>query len=293
MSKNFVQTMRNCGKFYQNSDHKYVAKMMDGEGYTAHISSDDRTFFVVTRVDKNASLVITEISPNIHCEREARGQFGEYISQINTNFKSGNIRIASNGNVYVQVEQHFDDAPLSVEMFEELETIAKKLILPYLGVLDKLAHMRLLNPEEADPDMVFAKHIKSKLSEHMERIARNPLSDDDDFLGKHRIDNDDDDDDDDITFGKLFEEEGEPTPKIPSFSELFEKRFGNKSPFDTSDDNDNDSHDSTETSCGDLWRELTALEDTIDDDCDVTDIDAANNTEASGDTDCTTEETDN
>ena len=214
MAKYFNGTVRNGERYYERADHNYTAKMMDGEGFTARIDSSDRTYFVITRIDEGAELVIMEISPSIHCSKEARSQVGEYIDKINARYKCCNLRIAPNGNLHIHAEQRFDDAPLSMEMFKIMEGECIKILDTFEVVLDKLAHMKLLEPDEADVEKVIKKHIekiKMKLAE--------------DLSDKFTFDDDEDDDDEDETSSHTS------LPEPPGFSEWLRRRAANGNPF--------------------------------------------------------------
>ena len=128
MAKYFNETMRNCESYYKKADHNYTARMVDGEGFTARLDSTERTYFISTTVDQGAELVVMRISPNIHCSKAARAQVGEYIDKINAKYKCCNLRVESNGNLYIHAEQRFDDGPLSETMFKIMEAECLKIL---------------------------------------------------------------------------------------------------------------------------------------------------------------------
>lgn len=198
MAKHFNETVRNGEKYYERADHNYTAKMMDSEGFTARIDSSDRTYFVITRIDEDAELVIMEISPSIHCPKEARSQVGEYIDKINARYKCCNLRVAPNGNLHIHAEQRFDDAPLSSDMFRIMEGACIKILDTFYTPLKKLANCKLITAEEADVDTVILNQdekIKSRLKELESETGS--------FLSRLKrknqpADNDDGNDDDDF-----------------------------------------------------------------------------------------------
>lgn len=213
MAKYFNETVRNGERYYKRADHNYAAKMLDGEGFTARLDSTDRTYFIITRIDEDAELVIMEVSPSIHCPKEARAQVGEYIDKINARYKCCNLRISHNGNLHIHAEQRFDDAPLSTEMFKIMEGECIKILDTFEIPLEKLAHMKLLEPEEVDVEKLIENHlkkIKSKLAEDLS--DRFSLDDDDE--------NDDEDDFPNISI-----------PEPPGFSDWLRKRAANGDHF--------------------------------------------------------------
>ncbi len=265
MSKHFNETIRNGERYFERADHNYTAKMMDGEGFTARIDSSDRTYFVITRIDEGAELVIMEISPSIHCPKEARSQVGEYIDKINARYKCCNLRIAPNGNLHIHAEQRFDDAPLSMEMFKIMEGECIKILDTFEVVLDKLAHMKLLEPDEADVEKVIKKHIekiKMKLAE--------------DLSDKISLD-DDEDDNDENDSGHIN------IPEPPGFSEWLRRRTANGNPFARrfleEKEDEASTEDSAKVTTGSLLDELLSIteeEGTDDTESKVTDLDNEN-----------------
>ena len=246
MSKHFNETIRNGERYFERADHNYTAKMMDGEGFTARIDSSDRTYFVITRIDEGAELVIMEISPSIHCPKEARSQVGEYIDKINARYKCCNLRIAPNGNLHIHAEQRFDDAPLSVEMFKIMEGECIKILDTFEVVLDKLAHSKLIEPDEADVEKVIKKHIekiKMKLAE--------------DLSDKFSFDDDEDDDDEDEDSSHIS------LPEPPGFSEWLRRRSANGDPFAgrllAKKEAESSTEDSNEVASGTLLDELLSI----------------------------------
>lgn len=244
MAKYFNETLRNGESYYEIADHNYTAKMMNGEGFSSRIDTLDRTYFVTTKIDKNAELVVMEISPSIHCPKEARSQVGEYIDKINTRYKCCNLRIAPNGNLHIHAEQRFDDAPLSVEMFKIMEGECIKILDTFEVVLDKLAHMKLLEPDEADVEKVIKKHIeKVKM-----KLAR-------DLSDKFSVRNDEDDYDNTSHFS---------IPEPPGFSEWLRKRANNGDPFASrllaEKEAESSTQDSNEGSSSTLLDELLSID---------------------------------
>ena len=250
MAKHFNETVRNGERYYERANHNYTAKMMDGEGFTARIDSSDRTYFVITRIDEGAELVIMEISPSIHCPKEARSQVGEYIDKINARYKCCNLRIAPNGNLHIHAEQRFDDAPLSVEMFKIMEGECIKILDTFEVVLEKLAHMKLLDPDEADVEKVIKKHIekiKMKLAED--------LSEDFSF--------DDNEDDEDEEPDEEYLPKCPKIPEPPGFSEWLRRRTANGNPFARrpleEKETESSIEDSNEVASGTLLDELLSI----------------------------------
>ncbi len=247
MAKYFNETVRNGERYYERANHNYTAKMIDGEGFTTRIDSSDKTYFVITRIDEGAELVIMEISPSIHCPKEARSQVGEYIDKINSRYKCCNLRIAPNGNLHIHAEQRFDDAPLSVEMFKIMEGECIKILDTFEIVLDKLAHMKLLEPNEADVEKVIEKHIeKIKI-----KLAK-------DLSDKLALDDDDEDDEDEESNSSHAS-----LPEPPGFSEWLRKRAANGNPFASKllaeKDDDSSTEDSNEHASNNLLDILLGL----------------------------------
>ncbi|MGN1168589.1 MAG: hypothetical protein ACI4RB_00595 [Acutalibacteraceae bacterium] len=258
MSKHYYETMVNGENFYKNAKHNYTAKMMDGGGFTARIDTSDRTYYVITRVDDDAELVIMEIAPCIFCSEGARSQVGEYIDKINAKYKSCNLRIAHNGNLHIHAEQRFDDGPLSVEMFRTLESECIKILDTFEIVLDKLAHLKLIEPDEADVEKMIDNH-RAKFLKRMVDSVPEILSDDDD------------DDDNASTVRDLHRLTGllHKRRKDPLFlpADDEDEYFDEDDYEDDSDDEDDseneaDESDSSKSSCiGDLLRTLIAVSD--------------------------------
>ncbi len=245
MSKYFNETMHNGETYYAISDHKYTAKMMDGEGFTARIDTSDRTYSVITRIDKSAEVVIMEISPSIHCPKEARSQIGEYIDKINANYKCCNLRIAPNGNLHIHTEQRFDDAPLSVLMFKIMEGECVKILDAFNIPLEKLAHMKLLEPDEADVEKVIKKHI--------EKIAKQLTEDLPDNFPFGENENEDKEDFHHINL-----------PEPPGFSEWIRKRAERRDAIASSlfaKKEEESSEDSSDVVPGSLFDQLLAIPD--------------------------------
>lgn len=160
MPKYFKETMRNAQEFYQNTDCSVVAKMLDGSGFVGIYEMVDRPYYFTTKIEKELDVVYMEMDPCIHCCKEAVGQLSEYIAQINEKFMVCDFRIAKNGKVYIHTEQRFEDGPLSASTFSHLEMECIKRLDAFETVLEKLANLRLLTPEEADVNKVLEKHEK-------------------------------------------------------------------------------------------------------------------------------------
>lgn len=170
MSKNsnFVKTMEAAESFYGNSMHNFAAKTLEHDGFTARLDFEDKQYWAVASIDKDAELVLMEISPSIICHPEARSQLSEYIAAINNKYKIGNIRISSNGAIHIHSEQRFDDSPLSPAMFHTMEITCVEILDTFYIPLSKLANCKFITAEEADVDTVISNHskkIKSKLRE--------------------------------------------------------------------------------------------------------------------------------
>lgn len=237
---NFVETMEAAEKFYETSMHNYAAKTLDYDGFTARLDFEDKQYWTVSRIDKDAELVIMEISPSIICLSEARSQLSEYITAINNKYKIGNIRISSNGALHIHSEQRFDDAPLSSDMFRVMEGACIKILDTFYTPLKKLANCKLITAEEADVDTVILNHdekIKSKLKE-LESEADSLLS----RLKrkKQTANNDDSNNDDDFEL-----------PEPPGFSAWLErkrKELENKSSDEIDDSEKCDKTESSDSS---------------------------------------------
>lgn len=190
--RNYFETMKNGEEFYKNSRHNYVAKTLDGNGFTSRIDTKDRAYNVIARIDKHSEMVIMEIYPGIHCAKETRAQTTEYISKINDKHKTCNLRISVNGNVYIHAEQRFNDAGVSIDMFRHMEAACMKILDTFENVIEKLAHARLLESEEADIERVILNHMKSRrgaaVSELSDMLLGNDDDDDDDSDGADRTD---------------------------------------------------------------------------------------------------------
>lgn len=158
MSKYFKETMRNAQEFYKNTDCSIVAKTFDSDGFVGIYEMADRPYFFVTKIEEDNDVAYMEISPCILCRKEAVGQMSEYMSQINEKFMTCNFRVADNGKVYIHTEQRFDDGPISTSTFGFMEMECIKRLDAFESVLDKLANLRLLTPEEADVNKVLEKH---------------------------------------------------------------------------------------------------------------------------------------
>lgn len=185
MTKNFLETVQNGIKYYSDSRHSHVAKMMNKCGFISRIDFEERTYFSVATIDQNAELVFIEVSPCIYCCKASRSQVGEYIDKINSFYKNCNIRISENGNLYIHTEQRFSDAPLTPEMFKTLEEDCLRKISVFETILDKLAHLKLLEPEEADVDIVIEKKLRKRVADYYKSLLATD--------NKHYEDDDDDD----------------------------------------------------------------------------------------------------
>lgn len=203
---NYETTMRNGEKFFRGPIHSFSAKMLDEGGFLARIDSSNRTYFVTARVDEGTESVMMEIAPSIICSKESRSQVGEYIAKINSKYKCCNLRIASNGNIFIHAEQRFKDKALSVETFENMERESMKILRTFATILEKLSNMKLLEPEEADVEKVIEMNFIASL--------------DMDSIGKLSFDDDDNDEDTEkvIHLGAL------PLPEPSGFSDWLRKR---------------------------------------------------------------------
>lgn len=179
MTKNFLETVQNGIKYYSDSKHSHVAKMMNQCGFIYRIDFEERTYFSETIIDQNAELVFVEVSPCIYCCKASRSQVGEYIDKINSFYKNCNIRISENGNLYMHTEQRFSDAPLTPEMFKKLEEDCLRKISVFETILDKLAHLKLLDPEEANVDAVIEKTLRKRTAEYYKSLLTTDDEDED------------------------------------------------------------------------------------------------------------------
>jgi hypothetical protein len=118
---------------------------------------------VITRIDEDAEVVLMEVSPGITCCKEAFAQVSEYIAKINASYKTCNLRIRSNGQLYMQTEQRFIDAPVDRLTFERMEHNSLMILDTFAAVLEKLAHLKLIDADEADTDKVIQNHRKQAL----------------------------------------------------------------------------------------------------------------------------------
>ncbi len=160
MSKYYVETLRNGGRYIESSRHNYKAKLMNGGGYTSRIDTIDRSYHLTLKIDKEAELSVLQIDPSIHCLEKAREQVGSYITQINTRYKCCNVRCRENGNIYVQCEQRFNDRAITPDLFLIMERECMKILDTFEVVLQKLSNIKLISSEETDVDAMIEKHQK-------------------------------------------------------------------------------------------------------------------------------------
>jgi hypothetical protein len=163
MTRHFIKTLQNGEKHYRESGHSISARIFDNGGFTSTIYTEDRAYNVVTRIDRDAEVVVMEVSPGIICCKESLPQVSEYITQINANYKTCNLRINSNGHLYVQTEQRFINAPVDSDTFESMEHNSLIILDTFATVLDKLAHLKLIDADEADIEKVVQNHRKKVL----------------------------------------------------------------------------------------------------------------------------------
>lgn len=249
MSKNFKETMHNGETYYAISNHKYTARMMDSEGFTARIDTLNRTYSVITRIDESAEMVIMEISPSIHCPKEARSQVGEYIDKINAIYKCCNLRMAPNGNIHIHTEQRFNDAPLSVLMFKIMEGECIKILDAFYIPLEKLAHIKLLEPDEADVEKVIKKHIEKVTKQLAEDLPDNFPFGEDESEDEHE-------DEDDFRHISI--------PEPPGFSEWIRKRAERRDAIAASlfsKKEEDSSEESSDVVPGSLFDQLLSISD--------------------------------
>lgn len=250
-NSNFDKTMKAAERFYGNSMHNFAAKTLDNDGFTARLDFENKQYWAVSRIDKEAEIVILEISLSVICLPEARSQLSEYIQLINNKYKTCNFRISSNNSIYIHTEQRFDDAPLTPTMFRIMEAACVKILDTFYHPISKLANCKLITKEEADIDSLILSHdkkIKSKLHE---------IESDMDSLFE-RIKNrssDDTDDEDDFSHMSL--------PEPPGFSEWLRKRSANGNPFASKllaeKDDDSSTEDSDEHASDNLLDILLGL----------------------------------
>lgn len=248
-NSNFNKTMEAAEVFYGNSMHNFAAKTLGNDGFTARLDFEDKQYWAITRIDKDAEIVILEISLSVICLPEARSQLSEYIQLINNKYKTCNLRISSNNSIHIHTEQRFDDAPLSPTMFRIMEAACVKILDTFYQPISKLANCKLITKEEADIDSFILNHdkkIKSKLHE---------IESDVDSLFE-RIKNrssDDTDDDEDFVL----------SPEPPGFSEWLRKRAANGDPFASKllaeKDDESSTEDSDEHTSGSLLDALLEL----------------------------------
>lgn len=179
MKNYYNETMENAEQYYKNADYNHTAKMIDGGGFTTRIDTSECPYFVTTRIDEGAEVVVMEIEPLIHCNKETRSQVSEYIAKINPTFKCGNIRISENGSIIAHTEQRFNDSPLSADMFRIMEVESLKILDIFSEPIDKLAHSRLIEPDEANVEKMIILNMK-KVKERFERVSDLISEDDDD-----------------------------------------------------------------------------------------------------------------
>lgn len=175
MSKYFKETMRNAKEFYSNAGCSVVAKMINEDGFIGSYEMSDRSYFFTMKIEEKPEVVYLEMSPCIHCYKEAVGQVTEYMAQINEKFMACDFRVSPNGKVYIHTEQRFDDGPISVNTFRAMEIECVERLDAFATVLDKLANLKLITPEEADVDKVLSKHnekMDAILEEAFARIEK-------------------------------------------------------------------------------------------------------------------------
>jgi hypothetical protein len=163
MNSHFISTLRNGERYYREAGHNASARIFDNGGFTSTICTEDRTYNVITRIDEDAEVVLMEVSPGITCCKEAFAQVSEYIAKINASYKTCNLRIRSNGQLYMQTEQRFIDAPVDRATFERMEHNSLMILDTFAAVLEKLAHLKLIDADEADTDKVIQNHRKQAL----------------------------------------------------------------------------------------------------------------------------------
>ncbi len=170
MSDYFYETVENARVHYSKMLPGCVGEKFDGSGFIAFIRTENRTYYVNTRIDSDADLVMMEIAPGIYCSPASRAMVGEYIAKINESFKSCTLHIEDNGTLYIKAEQRFDDAPISTASFRLLEVECIKILDVFETVLDKIANLRLITPEEADVEKVYDAHMKKIFNLIREKI---------------------------------------------------------------------------------------------------------------------------
>ena len=121
-----------------------------------------------------------------------------------------------------------------------------KILDAFEVVLDKLAHSKLIEPDEADVEKVIKKHIekiKMKLAE--------------DLSDKFSFDDDEDDDDEDEDSSHIS------LPEPPGFSEWLRRRSANGDPFAgrllAKKEAESSTEDSNEVASGTLLDELLSI----------------------------------
>lgn len=184
MSKYFSETVENARAHYAKMSDEAVAEKFSGNGFIAFISVEDRTYYVNTRIDGLAQLVMMEIAPGIHCTPESRSLVGDYVLKINESFKSCAIHIEGNGTLYIKAEQRFDDGPVSTYSFHVMEMECIKILDAFEKVLDKLAGLRLITPEEADVEKVYDEHMKKIFNALRDKLLNDDHDEDDDLNEK-------------------------------------------------------------------------------------------------------------
>lgn len=170
-------TMNNAHRYYSRSNHTLVAELMSEDGFMADIITPERVYHIVTRIMKEAEMLIMDISPEIHCSSpDTISMVIEYANKINAMHLSGNVKVNPNGHVYVQIEQSFKDFQITCEMLEKMETTSILILDTFCGVLEKLSKGRLLDADEVAPETVSEKY-KEKIEDEIRKIKEDFLSD--------------------------------------------------------------------------------------------------------------------
>ncbi len=171
MNKNYQETLKNAQAYYTAGDHNYVARFLDGRGYMADIYTSSRTYHIVTKIIEHGELVTVEMAPEIHCiSSDTLNMVCEYASKVNSIHTRGSIIVEKNGHIYGHINQSFKDAPISPELFKDMEYTLMAMFSMFAGVLEKISVGRLLNSEETDPkDLIFSKERRA----FAEEVKRN------------------------------------------------------------------------------------------------------------------------
>ncbi len=165
IEKNIELTTKNAERLYLGERYSRAAKFLDNNGFTVCTEYEGSRYNLFLRIFPISGAAAMEVGCGIVCLKEARTMISEYIAQINCHLSEQKFQLNDTGEIYVCSEASLEKSHLGISDLLYMEVSSIKLLIAFSGVLNKLAHLRLITDEETNVKQLIENSLTIDLYE--------------------------------------------------------------------------------------------------------------------------------